>query len=172
MRRILDGDRPWGSHEVLTDRFGVTRYRLIVYPPGISDTERRHLRLWRGWPLWGAVVWVVAEFAFSQVTGPWTALAGSAAGYAACGLSARWLAGPHRHGVRILTASVLHGHPEPVSRATARDIASLAQELIDADARRARDEISAVEHEWAWWRVYSHLAGPQRDRRESGRPRL
>jgi hypothetical protein len=39
--RLLDGDQPWGSIDIRPDRFGVTRYRLVVYPPGISESERR-----------------------------------------------------------------------------------------------------------------------------------
>ena len=53
----------------------MTRYQLVVYPPGISVGERRRIRLWRGWPLWGALLWVVSEIAVSRLTGPWTALA-------------------------------------------------------------------------------------------------
>ena len=52
--RLLDGERPWGSLVVQPDRFGVTRYRLVVFPPGISEPERRWVRLARGWPMWGA----------------------------------------------------------------------------------------------------------------------
>ena len=71
--RLIDGDRPWGSIDIRPDRFGVTRYRLVVYPPGISESERRRVRAARGWPLWGALVWVVGEIWLSHVTGPWTA---------------------------------------------------------------------------------------------------
>ncbi len=53
--RLLDGDRSWGSIDIRPDRFGVTRYRLVVYPPGISESERRWVRVARGWPLMGAV---------------------------------------------------------------------------------------------------------------------
>ncbi len=48
---------------------------LVVFPPGISAPERRWVRLARGWPMWGALVWVVREIWLSQVTGPWTASA-------------------------------------------------------------------------------------------------
>ena len=46
--RLIDGDRPWGSIDIKPDRFGVTRYRLVVYPPGISESERRRVRVARG----------------------------------------------------------------------------------------------------------------------------
>jgi len=46
--RVIDGDRPWGSIDIRPDRFGVTRYRLVVYPPGITESERRLVRVARG----------------------------------------------------------------------------------------------------------------------------
>ena len=77
--RLLDGDRAWGSIEVRPDRFGVTRYRLVVFPPGISEPERRRVRVARGWPMWGALVWVFCEISLSDLTGPVTALVTSTA---------------------------------------------------------------------------------------------
>src|SRR3954470_24247307 len=83
--RLLDGDRAWGSMEVRPDRFGVTRYRLVVFPPGISEAERRRVRVARGWPLWGALVWVFCEVSLSHLTGPLTALVTSTAVYLGLG---------------------------------------------------------------------------------------
>src|SRR6476659_11094860 len=86
LRRALEGDRRWGSIDIRPDRFGVTRYRLVVFPPGISESERRRVRVARGWVLWGALVWVFCEISLSHTTGPWTALAISAAIYLGLGL--------------------------------------------------------------------------------------
>ena len=58
---MLDGARPWGSIDVLPDRFGMTRYQLVVFPPGISDDERRWIRLARTWLLWATLAWIVCE---------------------------------------------------------------------------------------------------------------
>src|SRR6185436_9223302 len=99
LRRALDGDRRWGSIDIRPDRFGVTRYRLVVFPPGISDSERRRLRVARGWPLWGALVWVFCEIWLSHVTSPWPALAASTAIYLALGLVATTMAGDTRRQV-------------------------------------------------------------------------
>src|ERR1700755_1686689 len=87
-QRALDGDRRWGSIDIRPDRFGVTRYRLVVFPPGISDSERRRVRGARGGRLWGALVWVFCEIWLSHVTSPWPALAASTAIYLALGLVA------------------------------------------------------------------------------------
>jgi len=91
--RLLDGDRPWGSLDIRPDRFGVTRYRLVVYPPGISQSERRRVRVARGWPLWGALVWVMCEIFMNTMTTPWIALALSTATCLGSGLwPSRWQA--------------------------------------------------------------------------------
>jgi hypothetical protein len=46
--RVIDGQRPWGSIDTGVSRQGFRRYRLVVFPPGISDFERRLLRLYLG----------------------------------------------------------------------------------------------------------------------------
>ena len=69
LSRLLDGENRWGFARVQVDRFGVTRYRLVVYPPGISDIERRRLRVWRGSPIWGTALWVMAEIYLQQAIG-------------------------------------------------------------------------------------------------------
>ena len=95
-QRLLDGERPWGSLDVHPDRFGMTRYRLVVFPPGISEPERRWVRLARGWPMWGALVWVACEVFLTQVTGPWTALALSTSAFICLGLVTMAMAGAQR----------------------------------------------------------------------------
>ncbi|HJT90494.1 MAG TPA: DUF6611 family protein [Mycobacterium sp.] len=159
--RLLDGDRPWGSIDIRPDRFGVTRYRLVVYPPGISESERRRVRVARGWPLWGALAWIVCEIALSDMTGPWTALAISTAVYAGSGLAAVAMAGAARTRVRTMAAMVMAGHHDPVSAATRHKLETLASVLMDADERHQRGQLTPAEHELTWWRVY--------DQMESGR---
>jgi hypothetical protein len=61
--RLLAGAHPWGSFDIQPDRFGVIRYRLVVFPPGISESERRRVRVARGWPAWGLVAWIICESA-------------------------------------------------------------------------------------------------------------
>jgi hypothetical protein len=160
-QRLLDGDRRWGSIDIRPDRFGVTRYRLVVYPPGITETERRRVRVARGWPLWGAVVWIVFEMVLSHTIAPWAAFAVSTAAYISAGVAAVALAGPPRTRVRTMAAMVIAGHHDPVSVAIRDKLATLAVTLMDADQRLARGEISPADHELTWWRVY--------DRMDSGR---
>ena len=58
LHRIIDGERVWGSVEAWPGRHGLKRYRLVVFPPGITATERRRLRLSRARPLWIPVVYL------------------------------------------------------------------------------------------------------------------
>ncbi|HET6734813.1 DUF6611 family protein [Mycobacterium sp.] len=159
--RVLDGDRPWGSIDITPDRFGVTRYQLVVYPPGISESERRRVRVARGWPLWGALVWVVCELALTNMTGPWAALAISTAVFACSGVAAMAMAGDARTRVRTMAALVMAGHHDPASAATRHKLETLASTLMEADDRRKRGQLTPAEHELTWWRVY--------DQMESGR---
>jgi hypothetical protein len=156
-RRALDGDRRWGSIDVRPDRFGVTRYHLVVFPPGISESERRLVRVARGWPLWGALVWVLCEVSLSHMTGPWTALAVSTASYLGLGLAAMMMAGDARRQVRTIGVMVMPGHHDPVSSALHDKLDHLAAALVEADELLARGEISATTHEMTWWRVYNEM---------------
>jgi hypothetical protein len=156
--RLLDGERAWGSIEIRPDRFGVTRYRLVVFPPGISDAERRRVRVARGWPLWGALVWVFCEVWLTQLTGPWTALAISTSIYLGLGLVSVTRAGDPRRQVRTIGAMVMAGRRDPLSCALHHRLENLAGALLEADELLARGEISPTAHEMIWWQVYNRMA--------------
>jgi hypothetical protein len=64
---LLDGAHPWGSFAATVGRYGVRRYRLVIYPPGSSTADRQLARLWRGWPISGAVLGLVAVMLLSNV---------------------------------------------------------------------------------------------------------
>jgi hypothetical protein len=157
-RRALDGDRRWGSIDIRPDRYGVTRYRLVVFPPGISESERRRVRVARGWPLWGALVWVFCEIWLSHMTGPWTAFALSTATYLGLGLVSVVMAGAPRTRVRTIAAMVMAGHHDPISRAARDKVEELSGTMIEADERLADGRISALQHEMVWWHVYDQMS--------------
>lgn len=156
-RRLLSGDRSWGFVDIRPDRFGVTRYRLVVYPPGIDESERRRIRAARGWPLWGVVVWIVCEVFLGQRVGPWEALAISTAVYLGLGLVAVAMAGQVRTQVRTITASVMVGYTDPFSAAAADKVKSLATRLLEADGCLREGRLSPTEHEMIWWGVYDEI---------------
>ena len=168
-QRALDGDRRWGSIDIRPDRFGVTRYRLVVFPPGISDSERRRVRVARGWPLWAALVWVFCEIWLSHVTRPWPALAASTAIYLGLGLVATAMAGDTRRQVRTIGAMVMAGHNDPLSSAIRHNLEYLAGILMEADEQLARGEISATTHELTWWQVYDAIGPASLTIYESGK---
>jgi hypothetical protein len=155
--RLVDGACPWGSFLVCPDRMGVIRYRLVVYPPGISEAERRRLRVWRGWPMWGALLWIGSYVIVTGLIGPRTALLISTAAYLGAGVVAFVRAGDVRARVRTTGATVMSGYPDPVSRDARRKLKALAAMLIDADHDCQLGLISAIEYEMTWWRVYDQI---------------
>ncbi|WP_407663898.1 DUF6611 family protein [Mycolicibacterium sarraceniae] len=70
---VLDGERSWGSIDVQPGECGTLRHRLVVFPPSITGTERRLLRLSRAWPVWGAALWLMSEVCLSSALRPWAA---------------------------------------------------------------------------------------------------
>ena len=151
---LLDGARPWGSFDVWPDRFGAIRYRLIIYPPGISATERRRLRVWRGWPIWGALLFVVSETGLSQLTRPWTAFAYATAAYLGSGAWTFIRCGNSRRRVRAMFVMVMTGYQRPISSAQSDKLEELAERLLEADDQLRHGLMSAVQHEMTWWRTY------------------
>jgi hypothetical protein len=164
--RLMDGERPWGSFEVQADRFGVTRYRLTVYPPGIDAVQRRHIRVWRAWPVWGAALWLLAEIVLTDTLDPWHALGVSIAVALGTGAAAWRLAAPMSAQVRTWAVAVLRSHDDPDSHVVARELSTFAEAMAVADTCLARGDISTVDHELMWWRVYRRLDPAQRPTRQ------
>ncbi len=154
---LLDGSRAWGCLQVRPGRFGVTYYRLVVYPPGLSVPERRLLRLARGWPLWGMLLWLLCQLWLSGRMSPWPAFGVSTAVFLTVGAVALGLSGSAYHRVRTLCATTMAGADEPGTRSARDRLIVLAGILLRADEDRDRGDISAVDHELIWWEVYNDL---------------
>ena len=155
--RLVDGACPWGLFIVCPDRMGVTRYRLVIYPPGINETERRRLRVWRGWPMWGALLWIASYVILTGLIGPRTALGISTAAFVGAGVVAFIRAGDVRARVRTMRATVMSGYPDSLSQDARRKLRALAAMLIEADHRRQLGLLSPIEYEMTWWRVYDQI---------------
>ncbi|MFS0897386.1 DUF6611 family protein [Mycolicibacterium litorale] len=168
VRRLLDGDAPWGAFDIWPDRFGTTRFRLTVYPPGISARERRTLRAWRGWPAWGGLLWAVGVIVMVTVLPPWAALAVSTAVFLGTGAAAFVTAGAARRHVRTVIASVTVGFYHPSAVLEARRLQDLARRLAAADTERRDGQLSPVAYEATWWQVYNDLAVDAADARPAG----
>ncbi|MGZ6777957.1 MAG: DUF6611 family protein [Mycobacterium sp.] len=155
---LFDGENRWGFIRIQVDRFGVVRYLMVVYPPGISDEERRRLRIWRGAPVWGAVLWVLSEISLQPVIGPGPALTVSTGGVLALGAVALGKARNTRTMVRSIGVVTMPGYTTAAT-VTARDaLLAKAMTLTSADERVDEHTMSPLDHEALWWQIYEELA--------------
>ena len=138
-------------------RYGVTQQQLIVYPPGITSTDRRWLRAWRGFPIWGGLLWIVLQVVVSYAMAPWPAIGVTSAVCGGAGAAVFAMAAGNRRQVRTLNACVSTPNaPELVSGQ--RRLRILAKTLLTAHAHYGRGELSAVDYEQIWWYVYDAMA--------------
>ena len=156
--QLLDGENRWGFVRIQIDRFGVTRYRLVVYPPGISDVQRRRLRIWRG----------AAHLGSSAVGG----VRDPPSGFdrtvdRACVLHRRRLAlaavamaqaGETRTMVRSMGVVTMPGLTEVATMHSRHELLAMAMTLTAADERVDEERMSPLDHEALWWQVYEKLA--------------
>ncbi|MCZ4077265.1 hypothetical protein O1W68_04860 [Rhodococcus sp. H36-A4] len=156
-RHLIDGERAWGSVDTWHARHGMTRHRLVVFPPGTNLAERRRLRLWRGWPLWGAMLWIVSEVVLSNQFAAIPAVAASTTVYLLSGYCAFVVAGTPRTQIRIEVAITMNGPTDLDAQARRENIGGHAKLLTDADNRLATQHITAAEHEMIWSAVYRQL---------------
>lgn len=159
LRALLEGAQAWGNLEVSDGRYGVARYRLTVYPPGLTREDRIALRLWRTFSIWGLGLWLLVEVSLMTVLAPWTAVAVTTVGCLIVGAAVLARAGRHRHGVRTLATALVTGAHDPHAVASHRMLCDLADRLRRADARFAAGELTAVEHEAQVWAVYDRIGG-------------
>lgn len=157
-RRLLDGGRPWGSLEVWPTRYGVTRYRLTVFPPGTRPDDRVLLRAWRGWPAWGLTTFLVFEILLGPTIAPGTALGVSAGIALGAGALLAAMTGGTRGNVRTLSAVRQAGIRDTSDAETFAEFCSLARGLADADRMLAAGDIGPAEHELLVWRVYDRMS--------------
>ncbi|WP_260755088.1 DUF6611 family protein [Mycobacterium sp. SMC-8] len=156
--RLLLGDCRWGSLTVRPDRTGMIRYRMAVYPPGITDSERAALRIALGWQVWAPALWLTCQITLTHALGPGQALAVSTALTVSAAVVAMMRVGTQRTRVRAVTVAVRAGYPCPEARQARDRLLALADELMDADRQIQQRLITPAAHESVWWRVYQRLA--------------
>ena len=139
-------------------RYGVRRYRLIVYPPGSSTADRQLARLWRGWPVTGAVLGLLAVMLLGNVAAsPDTVLAYAVTGYVGIGALLFLRAGPARVHVRSMSAILMPKSADFRELRRYTKWQTLVRMLTRADDMLATGAISFVEHEGIWWEAYDSL---------------
>ncbi len=149
--------RIWGTFDVYPARYGVARCRLVVFPPGITVSERRMLKAWRSWPLWGATLWLVLQIGGSAVGMSATALIAGTMIYIAAGAITFALAGETRMRVRTLWAVTVAGCPNDEEERRYSVLRVMAQALDHADRDLDRGRLTPPQHEARWWQVYDLL---------------
>jgi hypothetical protein len=156
--RLLDGARPWGFFDVMVGRYGLQRYRLVVFPPGINVADRRLLRLWRAWPVGGGLLAVLVAMLIGGVVAPAdVTFLVAAAAYLGVGAVLFVLTAGARAGVRSMSLVLLTGYVEPDERQARRDWEKLVIVLTRADSMLHSGAIDFTQHETLWWQVYDSL---------------
>ncbi len=160
-KKVLDGGRTWGSMDVSPSRYGVTRYRLVVFPPGIAAEDRILLRSWRTWPVWGMAASLILEVILVPTLGAGMAMSVAVATLLGTGAVVMAMTGANRRLVRTLAVTRMAGTDDPSTQERFAELQSLAHQLALADAGLAAGELSAVEHEAQVWQVYDQMAPVQ-----------
>ncbi|SPM31031.1 DUF6611 family protein [Mycobacterium terramassiliense] len=156
--RPLEGAHQWGSFDATVGRYGVQRYRLTVYPPGSTTADRRLARLWRGWPITGAVLGLLAIMLLGDAAAsPHTVLAIFVVAYVGIGALLFLRAGPVRVRVRSMSVSLLPNGADVAERRRHTEWRTLTGMLTEADRMLANGAISLVEHEAIWWEAYDRV---------------
>jgi hypothetical protein len=156
--RLLDGGHPWGSFDAVVSRYGVRRYRLIIYPPGTTIADRQLARLWRGWPVTGAVLLLLTVMLLGNAAAsPNTVLAFAVAAYATIGALLFLRGGPARVQVRSMSIVLMPGAADARELRKYAEWQTLVDMLTRADQMLTTGVISLVEHEAIWWEAYDRL---------------
>lgn len=155
--RVLDGDTVWGSMAVRPQRWGATSYRIVIYPPGVSVEERRRVRIWRGFPEWGVLLWLSAAAALSGLTDPGTAAAIATTATLSAGATAFTRAKAHRKLVQSTELTLPYPNSDIAMLVRARLIESIGTAMNDADNQLRDGKLSPGDHEAIWWQAYDQL---------------
>jgi hypothetical protein len=157
--RLLDGAHPWGSFDAAMGRYGVRRYRLVIFPPGISRSDRRLLRLWRGWPLGGGMLALLAAMLLGDSTSSLLIVAAIYLGVVATLFA---LTTHVRARVRSQTLMLFTAELEPSERQRYAEWERRVDILTRADQMLSTGAITPCQHELLWWQAYESLEGPAR----------
>ena len=153
-RRPVIGRR-WGSLDGVPLLYGGRHYRLVVYPPGTDDRERRLLQAWQalppGVPFLGLVTFAV--------------LAGRLGLAEALALTAVLVLGPlawlrqalrrRRRDVCVVHAEYLYGAGTAAELDRCKRVVSLSSTLTDAERALDRGELTPVDFQRIWGDVHA-----------------
>jgi hypothetical protein len=114
--------------------------------------------MWRGWPITGAALALLAVMLLGNVTAPPDTVLGYAmAAYVGIGALLFLQAGPARARVRSLSIILMPSGADVRELCKYAEWRMLVHMLTMADRMLATGAISLVEHEAAWWKAYDRL---------------
>jgi hypothetical protein len=157
VRRLTEGPAVWGRVSVWPRSPGIwERYRLTVYPPGTSTTERRALRFARTWPIAGALIGstgVIAVWPAGQLLPAAVILFVYVGGLCTTSRLTHDLRSRARkmRGDEILVAGVLTEYGD------VRRLRTILALLTDLESRRRRGCADPVQYEAEWAAIYGTL---------------
>jgi hypothetical protein len=135
------------------------RYRLVIFPPGISTADRRLLRLWRGWP-WGGGTLALLAAMFLGDTG--LSLLIVAATYVGITAALFVMTADVRAGTRSRSLVLLSAELDSFERQRYAEWEKRVALLTCADHMLNSGAITPTQHELIWWQAYDSLEAPAR----------
>lgn len=157
---LVDGAHPWGAlHIGPVDRTGRSlSYRLIVFPPGLSETERRVLVLRGRWPALGTAIGLAVSALLGEFLNGWAAVAIGAAVVAAGFLATLLTAGDAAARTVRMSATVFNSFGDHEVFGDLEGLQRAASVLLRLDEQRRAGLVTPVDYELVWGRVYAELA--------------
>jgi hypothetical protein len=141
----------------MVGRYGVRRYRLVVFPPGIGVADRRLLRMWRAWPVGGGMLAMLTVMLLGDaVASPGTTLLVVSAAYAGVWVALFVVVADVRAGVRSMSLLLLAGD-DSSERERYAEWEALVDLLTSADDALHAGTIAPAQHEALWWQAYEHI---------------
>lgn len=152
----------WGSLDVSdpisAHRSGITRYRLEIFPPGTNSIERRQLRRLRSWRVWAAIAALIGAILIGGWWPGWLGPTFVVALYTVVLAVGLHRTSRLRRATRTVSAAlVVIGGAPPVIEGDFDLLEFCAADLEALDRSRLDGEVTPVDYELEWSRMYQQL---------------
>ena len=135
--------------------YGGRQFRLVVYPPGTGDHDRRLLRVWQWWPCAGLLLALVTFACLGNRAGVLLSMIVAVAVFA---MPLAWLRRRlrrQRRDVCVVHAEYLFGPGAAADLARCRRLISLSATLTQAERSLERGELRPVDFQRIWGDVHA-----------------
>lgn len=163
MRRVIDGDRKWGTLDF--SPAGRTMWQsvhLTVYPPGITVTERRALHFAHIWPVSGSIVCLLLMIGLSEILTPIWSLAVATAVFLAGFVLGAFLTRPLKGRIRTLTVSSVYIADGLNTFGDTKLMGAVRSRFDALDAFDASGVLTPADYEAEWSNIYDLLPAQER----------